>query len=258
MVAVRASSDLLRRFAPPRELTRSAPRDVRLTGGGLTLMTIAWLLAVAALPIGALLVREARRQSAADTTMATRGVNASAVIDRLWRKSGDGNPRYAALYFDAGGARIYGERQMRQSAWERLKVGSTVAVRYLPDNPQQWTIAGERQDGMPIAVGFVVAGIMIGTALLCGAVVRSQRSLLMDGRVAPAVVTLFRAHKGQHGTHREIRYELPLLGGGVATGKASASKGAAVGDTICVVYDPDRPSRSRPYPFPLVKPDSDS
>ena len=248
----------MRTFSPPAELRRSAPRDVKLTGGGLALMTIAWLLAVAALPIGTLLVREAKRQSAAADVMATRGVNATAVVDRVWRKSGDGNPRYVALYFDAGGARIYGERQLRQSAWEKLEAGSRVVVRYLPDNPQRWSIAGERQDGLPMAIGFVVPGIMLGIAALCGGAVRWQRSLLTNGRVAPAVITSTHTHKsGEGATHRVIRYEFPLTGGGAQKGKASASKNAAVGNTIYVLYDPDRPARSKPYPFSLVTPDTE-
>ena len=49
-----------------------------------------------------------------------------------------------------------------------------------------------------------------------------------------------------------MTYEFPLLGGGVASGKASASKTSAVGATIAVLYDPDKPGRNHPYPFSLV------
>ena len=44
--------DLLHRFSPPAGLARSAPRDVRLTGGGRVLMGLAWLLAAAAIVAG--------------------------------------------------------------------------------------------------------------------------------------------------------------------------------------------------------------
>jgi len=258
MKAAGGSSDLLRRFSPPPELVRSAPRDVRLTSGGIVLMAFAWLSAIAALPLGATMYREARRQAAAAAALATDGVLVPAVVDRLWRKTDDGKPAYVALHFDAGGTPIYGERRMQLEAWRELREGSSVSVRYLPHSPHQWSVAGERrQDGMPAGLAYVVSSILIGLAVLLPAVVRSQRSLLIDGRAAPAVVTSFRAHKSSHGaTHREIRYEFPLLGGGLAKGKATASKSAAVGDTICIVYDPDRPSRSRPYPFPLVTPNT--
>jgi hypothetical protein len=43
----------------------------------------------------------------------------------------------------------------------------------------------------------------------------------------------------------------------VASGKSgTSSKPPAVGTVICVVYDPDRPSRNRVYPLALVKPAS--
>ena len=86
----RVTADLLRRFSPPPGLSRSAPRDVRLTGGGRALVVLAWLLAIGAVPAGALLYREARRQSDATQAFQQRGATATAVIDRVWRKSGDG------------------------------------------------------------------------------------------------------------------------------------------------------------------------
>jgi hypothetical protein len=43
-----------------------------------------------------------------------------------------------------------------------------------------------------------------------------------------------------------------VLAGTIATGKAAAGKSAAIGTTISVVYDPERPARNRPYPFSLV------
>lgn len=256
MKAVAAPSDLLRGFSPPPELVRSAPRDVRLTSGGMTLTVIAWLLAIAAVPVATLLYREAQRQAAAATAL-DRGLTAPAVVDRLWQKKSDGKPVYAAIHFDAGGTRIEGERRMNTQAWKQLQVGSTVTVRYLPDNPRTWTMPGARGNTpLPSGVSFLIAGLMGGLALLLSAVVRWQRSLLTDGRVAPAVVTSFRSHKSSHGAHhRVIRYEFPLLGGGIEKGKASVSTSAAVGDRICVIYDPERPKRSRPYPLSLVTPD---
>jgi hypothetical protein len=220
-------------------------------------MVIAWLMALAALPLGAVMYREGRRQADAAAVLARNGVTVPAVVDRLWRKSGDGKPAYAAVHFDAGGTPLYGERRMQLDAWRQLREGSTVPVRYLPEDPSRWTVAGGRQSRMPVGLAYLVSSILLGVALLCGAVVRWQRALLTDGRVAPGVVTAFRSHKSSHGsTHREIRYEFSLLGGGTEKGKASASKGAAVGDTICVVYDPDRPARSKPYPFSLIRPDT--
>lgn len=102
---------------------------------------------------------------------------------------------------------------------------------------------------------FVVASI--GSAgLLCLLLLNSQRRLLMDGRPAPAVVTAHVKLQSPHGgAHRSIRYAFPLLSGAMETGKSDATRKAPeVGSVICVIYDPDRPKRSMPYPFPLVRP----
>jgi len=244
----------VRSVSPPSELTRSAPREVRLTSAGIVLLAISWVLGIAAVPLGMLLYAEARQDRDVTANLASRGVQTAAVVDRLWREEDDGSSFRAAVYFDAGGSRIYGERRMQQSAWKRLSVGSTTTVRHLPEDPQRWVLAGERRDRLPVPIAFVISGIMISVAVICGAVVRWQRSLLQDGRPAPGVVTAFSMHKTTHGAaHREVRYEFPLLGGGKQTGKSSVSKPAAVGDAIWVVYDPDRPKRNKPYPFSLVR-----
>ena len=103
-------------------------------------------------------------------------MTATAVVDRLWRKTGDGKPAFAAFHFDANGARIDGESRMQLSAWRELRTGSTVPVRYLPDNPRRFVVAGQRRSRMPFAVPYVVSSILAAIALLCLAVVRWQRT----------------------------------------------------------------------------------
>jgi len=145
---------------------------------------------------------------------------------------------------------------MGTSAWRELRVGAPLGVRYLPDDPDHWAIDGGRQRGLPVGVAYVVASIPTVASLLIMAAVRRQRTLLSEGRAAPARITSVKKHHGSHGaTHHEIHYEFPLLGGGMATGRAAAPKSAAAGGTVVVLYDPDRPARNQPYPFSLVTPD---
>lgn len=237
----------------PPELERSAPRDVGLTAGGRALIVLAWLLVAGALAAGVALHFEARRQSEEAAAFDRRGVTANAVVDRLWRKTGDGEPAYAAFHFDANGTRIDGESRMRLPAWRELRAGSTVVVRYLPETPRAFVVAGERGGRMPFGVPYAVSFALAALALLCAVPVRRQRRLLSEGRPAPAIVTTVRKTHGTSGeTHREMTYQFRVLAGTIATGKAAATKLAAVGARIYVVYDPERPTRNRPYPFPLV------
>jgi hypothetical protein len=185
-----------------------------------------------------------------------RSITATAVVDRLWRKtSGGGEDKAAlvALHFDANGARIDGESRLPLRQWRRLSTGSTLPLRYLPDNPRRFVLAGQRGGGLPLPVAYLVSSALAVFALLCAAGVRQQRALLSEGRAASGVVTAVRKHKGSHGTsHREIVYEFRVLAGTTATGKAAAGKTQDVGSRISVVYDPEQPKRNRPYPFSLV------
>lgn len=247
--------DPVRGFTLPRELMQSAPREVRLTRGGRALVAVAWLLAIAGITSGALLYREARRQADAFVAFDRAAVSTTAMVDRLWRKKGDGNPAYAGFHFEVNGQRIDGEVRMRTSAWRDLRVGAPLGVRYLPDDPDRWAIDGGRDKGLPVGVAYVVASIPSVASLLCMAAIRRQRTLLSEGRAAPARITTLKKRHGSHGsTHHEIHYEFPLLGGGMAAGKAAAPKSSVVGSTIFVLYHPDRPSRNQPYPFSLVTP----
>jgi hypothetical protein len=104
-------------------------------------------------------------------------------------------------------------------------------------------------------VPWLVGGLLALGAWALALGLRSQQRLLRDGRAAPAVVTRHHKYNTGHGTRRSMTYEFAIVGGGVATGKASTSrKPPAIGSIITVVYDPDRPRRSRPYPFPWATP----
>jgi hypothetical protein len=69
------------------------------------------------------------------------------------------------------------------------------------------------------------------------------------------MVTTVLNHPTTHGgSHRTISYAFPLLSGAMATGKSdSTRKAPETGAVLCIVYDPDRPRRSQPYPIPFVR-----
>jgi hypothetical protein len=93
----------------------------------------------------------------------------------------------------------------------------------------------------------------VGAILLTG--IARQRSLLMNGRAAAAVVTALRKERNSEGGHHQVMtYEFRLLTGATRTGTRQAPrKPPAIGAVICIVYDPERPSRNRLYPFSLVR-----
>lgn len=248
--------DLRRTFVPPHELTGSLPRDVTLAAAGRALYAVAIALFVAALVAGIGLHREATRQAENQGTFAHESVSASAEVTRLWRGSGDSKQPWVAYRFEASGLAYDGQAKVRLPRWRTLQTGSTLDVRYLPADPSQNVVVGSEPGVLPAWLPFLVAAAAGAGGVLCLVGLNRQRRLLMEGRPAPALVTaVVRHHTSHGGSHRSMRYTFPLLSGAIATGTSEASrKPPPVGSVICVVYDPDRPRRSQPYPFALVRP----
>lgn len=247
-----ATVDLQRTFVPPPELLRSRPRDVRLTAGGRALSIVSWLLFAVALTVGVGIYRESSRQAEQQRTFDRESASAVAEVTRLWRTSDD---RWVAYRFGVEGREYSGKRKIRSSWWRTLQNGSSIDVRYLPGDPSQNVVAGAERGTLPMFLAFLLPAAIGAVGVLCQVLLNSQRRLLMEGRPAPALVTAVVTHKTSHGgSHRSITYTFPVLSGATAAGKSeSPRKPPAVGSVICVVYDTERPTRSRIYPFPLVK-----
>jgi hypothetical protein len=247
--------ELERAFVPPAALGSSRPRDVRLTNAGRALVVVACVLFVGALVSSLVLARESSRQSANRAALVERGVMTTGVVSRLW--TDDDNRRKVQYRFEAEGQSFTNDRTVSAERRRELEVGAAINVRFLPGNPRVNDLGGAPRNGLPAAiapiVGFGLALVGVG----CLLAIRVQRRLLEDGRVAPALVTSHKTERSSHGKQQSMTFTFPLLSGAVAAGKGGTSKGApAVGSVITVVYDPEHPTRSRVYPFSLVRPAS--
>lgn len=237
--------------APP-ELLRSVPRPARLTGAGKIVAGFAVFLAAAALASGVLLYAFATRDQARNARRASEGVSTQAEVYRLSRTGGDHPERVVRYRYTAGG-RVYNGRVsmgLRESA--DLEVGSPLTVQYLPDDPGRSWLPG-RLGGVPVWTIAVVPPPLACWSFLIAALLRRQRRLLREGHVAGGrVVEVKRVHTGHHSGYRMV-YEYTTLSGAVCTRRLDVShKPLPAGSALAVIYDPDRPQRSAPYPFPLV------
>jgi len=247
---------LERGFVPPRELTGSRPRDVELTAAGRAVYIVSILLFGSALFVAILLNGELRRQNAEWRAFQSRGTSGTAEVTRLWRTSDDSKQPWVAYRYTVDAGTYEGKAKIRLADWRLLHEGSSLAIRYLSDEPRRSHPASVGLALMPVWVPIMVGLGITTVPILLLVVINSQRRLMADGRSAPALVTKVARHQSSHGgSHRTIRYAFPLLSGSMATGKSDASrKGPVAGSVICIVYDPDRPRRSQPYPFALVRP----
>src|SRR5262249_62408742 len=100
----------------------------------------------------------------------------------------------------------------------------------------------------------MATGLLV-LATACLAWLRIERRLLSEGRLASATITAHRkTHTSHGGTHRSIVYQFAQLNGVLVTGKSSAPrKMPPIGSQIWILYEPERPARSRPWPLSLVR-----
>ena len=246
--------ELKRRFVPPPGLERSRPREVRLTAAGKAMVMAAVLFFAGAVFAGVALQQLGRRQLAAQRVMVEDGIDVTGEVTRLWRGSDDSKQPWVAYRFEADGRAYEGRAKISLSKWRSLTVAAGLPIRYVPAAPEQSVLAGRLPRVMPLWLPYLIAIAIAAIGWLCLFALRRERRLLMEGRPAPAVVIKHVKHHSQHGTMVTTTYEFPLLNGAIATGKSGTSrKPLPIGSVICVVYDPDWPKRSKPYPMPLVR-----
>ena len=254
MLKLEIRKKLARAAQPPPELPASRPRPVRLTSLG-------WFVAVfgAVLPAGALVAGFALHDLAVrDRTLReaieTEGIRATAVVSALNRTRGD-KPRYFVNYeYEGAGQLRQGRVTVSRTTWTKLKVGSSFTVRYLPAEPGRSWLPGY-EPGIPFWAGPAAALSLALIGIFPWYAIRRQWMLLAEGRPAQAQVTVSKKVRHQHGSHYQVSYEFRLMSGATRTGRYDSRRSPpASGTTIQVVYNPDRPEHSMPYPFALVRP----
>ena len=106
------------------------------------------------------------------------------------------------------------------AVWRALRPGSMLQVRYLPENPRRWVLAGARRTGCRSAWRTSPPWRSPHLPSCVAASVRRQRTLLSDGTGNAGIVTAVKVHRGTHGSrHTEMAYDFRLEGG-MTTGKA--------------------------------------
>ena len=249
----RRYAELVRTFVLPPRLNVAPPRAVRLSAAGVSVAALAAVLFAGAGVSFVLLSRESARQAANRHLLSLDGVRAEGAVARLWR-DGD-NRRQVEYRFEVQSRSYVGRANVSDAVRRTLQVGSPVTVRYVPSNPRLNDL-GSRRSGLPAAIAPVVAVLCVAAGGLCVYGVQRQRRLLMDGRIAPGIVTALRkSHTSHDGDHKVIEFEFRTLNGAIRRGRGTpSSKSQAVGAVVCVLYDPDRPERHAVFPFSLVTP----
>ena len=239
--------------AIPMELSNSTPRDVRLSVAGRLVTSLAVLLALGTLPAFLLLLAKREQTHRLAEQFELEAVQVAAHVLTVGRRSGDDGQRKVTYRYRTRDGRQYdGQVPLKRRERPELKAGDSLTVRYL--DSRSWA-EGRAPDRMPDPVLLLPLTLLAGAAGLAW-LVRRQRSLLAEGRLAEATVTgIKKVDYGEHGKQWRVDYEFRTLSGARKTGHFNARKNPpAPGAKVRVIYDREHPSRSTRYPLPFVRP----
>ncbi|HYV99350.1 MAG TPA: DUF3592 domain-containing protein [Gemmatimonadaceae bacterium] len=240
-----------RGWRPPPELQTSLPRDVHLTRQAIALVTLFAVMALGILVGGGFGYRAALREHRVAEMLNRSGLVARAsVTDKAVRPNGKSSRHVISYTFVANGGRISGSADVPGRLYNATRVGGTVDVLYAPDDPRVHRVVGREAPLPPWAAllfVFALAGVIAAIPLL----IRSQMRLVAYGTPAAAVVERVSPTKGGSA----VRYRFLSQDGDVTMGATTvpSKEKPAAGDTVTIVYDPDRPRSNRLYPMQMVR-----
>jgi hypothetical protein len=239
----------------PRELARSAPRDVKLTAGGVAAMFGIFALLAGALVAAVLLSAKAERDAERLRLLDTEARTTMATVTSVRRPRGN-NPEVTINYRYTASGREHAARvklRKRDPLGRHVRAGTSVPVRYLPSQPEASWVEGYRPKAFPFLLAVAIPALAVLGTLPVWIAVRRQRQLLSEGRAAMARVTGTKKTISEYGTRWRVHIEWLTLSGATRTGRFTHDKPPEVGALLPIVYDPDQPRRYRRYPMCLVR-----
>lgn len=230
----------------PRELQRSTPRSVELTGGGRVALILSFLFVVVALVGGPLMHEAALRSREQVSRRVKEAVATEGIVRTVKRDDGKWRVNYV---FTVGGRTITGKAAVKK----KVEPQARIPIFYSPSDPEDnW--AGERPPrAMPIFLAPLLGVLLLVVAGLLQLKLRRDRFLLENGRAAVAVATGSKAVLQGDGTAYATQFEYRTLSGGTAIGKLDTEGGIAVGTEFIVVFDSDQPTKLVKYPLSMVR-----
>jgi hypothetical protein len=232
--------------APDGLANASLPRAVKFTGISWFVFAVAVLFVVGSGVMTWFVARKADRDRATAELLQREGIAVQGSITRKWRGGGRSNAHNVAYTYTAPDGVHSASARVTTSFYNRVAPGSAARVVYASSNPGVHQI--EDSMATPAWLKYTVF-LPFAVFLVIPFVVWRQKSLLEYGMPAGAVVERVAPTKGGW----MITYQFLGASGDTVKGRCSVSVKPNAGDTITVVYDPDRPKRSARYPLKYAK-----
>jgi hypothetical protein len=246
-------AEITHNWNPPESLGYSSLRPVRLARGGIAIATIAVVVTIGGMVLGAVIGEKSRRQAVERDLLRDQGLVTEATVLRVWRSGGEDSEHRVRYSFEVRGREILASHSAPSAIWRTLEEGSRLPVRYVPANPAINHPTAWNPGVVPWFIALLVPLMFLGMAGLMTFLIRGQWRLLSEGRPAPGIVTGYR--KSDKAV--SVLYEFRLLNGATRKGRGTAGGRRKtlppIGSVVCVLYDPENPRRNGLYPFPFVR-----
>jgi hypothetical protein len=242
----------------PPELDQPLPRPVRLSGTGAVRCVIAAACIAFGVSMAFRAIRDELRREAENTalahSLATDGHETEATVTRLSTTLG----HLVGYSYTVDGHNYSRGAFITVEHWQSLQVGSPLAIRYLPSDPQKSYPESDSPDSQTHWLAVLpIAGMalffMFSFAYLQLSPVQRGRRLLARGRPAQGVVTQCKAGSQGRSSGYFLYYDFRLPEGGQAQGKKFSGSQLAEGSAVTVLYDSNNPRRNALYPMQTVR-----
>jgi hypothetical protein len=236
--------------APP-ELTGPTPRKVKWTKTGRVNLWAAGFVVV----FGFLIVLGIFGNALGDHQLKTEAQQAEGSVTRKWIHHGRNGTYHNVAYSFAVAGRTYrGESHVPNAKWQKLSVGSALAVRYVPTYPSNnLAVIAFEPVIMPYWVPLAVFAVWIIFIWLSLYDVRKERALLQYGQPAAGLVVTDNRGKRIPKYGWVTGYEFQLPDGSMRKGTTQRDRTYMKGHTVCILYDPKRPRRNGIYPLRMAE-----
>jgi hypothetical protein len=173
------------------------------------------------------------------------GVEAVAQVTRVWSSGRSNSTHHVSYSFEVNGAEYSGESHMPTAEWRTLLAARPITIRYLPANPDVNHPADWEESDASAWMPLVAPGMLLVMSLVFVYQLRLERQLILSG--LPAIATVRRCSRRKNGW--SIGFDFRTQTGIEASGGGWSAIARDNGDRISILYLPENPRRSQPYPF---------
>jgi hypothetical protein len=238
-----APRTVLADWTPEPELSVAPPRPVRLTRTGK--VSVGLWGAMALIVIGYLYLAT-QRPARTPALLEAAGVTATATIHaKNERDTASGEKAYyVAYHFETGqGDQVRESRRVPRAVYDAVAVGDSLEVIYFPEDPQQNFVPRLEQQEIPAVLRWAAVGLLVALFFAFEQQRRFHKRLVSHGKPTAGVVEGVR----RRGATRvfSVRYKLHGQEGRLRGSERNPER--ADGDTLTVLYLPERPERTLLY-----------